>query len=357
MTIISGIYEAAMLPEYWPLALQSAADHLSVEGCTLITIDSSLHWVASTRMEAVCRAYMESEWHAKNEPLDRLLKKRPYGFMREIDIFTREEVDNLAIVRDYKRPGGFGWSAAMAAPMPGGEMLLFSVEQLWDRGPIPDGTMAELELLRPHISRAALLAAKLQHQRDEAAVHSLGLIGVAAAIVTLNGIVRAANDRFLSHGERLSISAYNRLRVGFAPAAMRMDAALARLSTNAPDTTLMSIAVPAEEDEAPLVLHVLPVKGRARDIFGAATALVVVTSVSEGTRPSASLIRALFDLTPAEARVAEAVVAGRDEPGALQALGMGSETVRTHVKSIFRKTGLNSRLELVRLLSSIGLPG
>ncbi|CZT36073.1 helix-turn-helix transcriptional regulator [Rhizobium sp. 9140] len=357
MTIISGIYEAAMLPEYWPTALQSAADHLAVEGCTLITIDTSPRWAASTRMETQCRSYMKSEWHGKNEPLHRLLKKRLYGFIREIDIFSREEIDNLPIIRDYKRPGGFGWSAAMAAPMPGGEMLLFSVEQLWDRGPIPDGTMAELELLRPHISRAALLAAKLQHQRDEVAVHSLGLIGVAAAIVTLKGVVSAANDRFLSHGERLSISAYNRLRIGFAPAAKRTEDALARLSANAPEAALMSIAVPGEEDEAPLVLHILPVQGQARDIFGAATALIVATSADRGTRPSASLIRALFDLTPAEARVAEAIVAGREEPRALQALGMGSETVRTHVKSIFRKTGLNSRLDLVRLLSTIGLPG
>ncbi|TCQ10550.1 DNA-binding CsgD family transcriptional regulator [Rhizobium sp. PP-F2F-G36] len=357
MTIISGIYEAAMLPEYWPTALQAVADHLAVEGCTLITIDTSPRWAASTRIEALCQDYIESGWHERNEPLERLLKKRPYGFIREIDDFTSEEVANLAIVRDYKRLHGFGWSAAMATPMPGGEMLLFSIEQLWNRGALTDGTMAELELLRPHISRAALLAAKLQHQRDEAAVHSLGLIGVSAAIVTLKGVVRAANDRFLSHGERLSVSAYNRLRIGFAPAAKRTEDALSRLSANAPEAALMSIAVPGEEDEAPLVLHILPVRDRARDIFGAATALVVVTSVSEGTRPSASLIRALFDLTPAEARVAEAIVAGRDEPRALQALGMGSETVRTHVKSIFRKTGLNSRLDLVRLLSTIGLPG
>jgi hypothetical protein len=128
-----------------------------------------------------------------------------------------------------------------------------------------------------------LLAAKLQHQRDEAAVQSLGLIGVAAAIVTLRGVVLAANDPFLSH-DGVSISAYNRLRIQSASAAKLLDAALERLAADALPLAPMSIAVPAAENEASVVLHVLPVKGRARDIFGATTVLVIVTALGTNSR-------------------------------------------------------------------------
>lgn len=352
-TIIADIYEAAMLPEFWPRALQNLCNEIGVEGATLITIDDTARWTCSLGMGDNVRRYLDEGWHARNEPMEKLLRLGSPGFVRDIDLFTIEEVKNIPIIRDFKQPGGFGWGAAMATPMPTGETLLVSVEQLWARGPLDDVAIARLEDIRPHLSRAALLAAKLQHQRAEAAVNGLELAGVPAALVSHAGKAIAVNRQFSQFSGQLFIGAHNKLRVTMPRAAELLDTALARLAIDRGDDTPMSIAIPATEETSPLILHVLPTKGRARDIFGPLTALLVVTNIAERSVPPASLLRALFDLTPRESRIAEALLHGAEKAELRQKINVSDETVRTHVKSILRKTGLKRRVDLVRLLSGI----
>lgn len=358
MTLVNDIYEAAMLPEYWPTALKTLCERIGAEGCTLVTIDAEVpRWTSSIGFADKMEAYLDGQWHNRNEPMERLVRSGSTGFLRDIDLFSREEVENLPIVRDFKRPAGFGWSAAMATAMPGGEMLLFSIEQLWDRGPLSDEVMRTLEDLRPHISRAALLAAKLRHRQAEAAVESLNLAGVPAALVTHRGQVIAANAGFLSFKQQLFVGAHDRLQIGAQRSAELVQAALDRLSRQFRDDAPMSIAVPAAlEDEVPLVVHVVPTKGRARDVLGPMTALVIVTRVGSRPSPPASLLRALFDLTPTESRVCEALLSGVAKADLQRSLAITEETERTHVKSILRKTGLKRRIDLVRFLGGLSAP-
>lgn len=57
-----------------------------------------------------------------------------------------------------------------------------------------------------------------------------------------------------------------------------------------------------------------------------------------------------FRLTPGEARVATLVARGATAPEAAQALGLSSETVKTHVKSVLQKTGAKGVKDLARML-------
>lgn len=353
MKVIGDIYEAAMLPEFWPTALERLSNDLGFAGFTLITIDGVPRWTASQNFLSSVELYLNGGWHEKNEPMERLMRLKPPGFVREIDIFSQEELPNIEIVRDLKRPAGLGWSAAMMTPMPTGETLLLSVEQFWDRGPLSDATMAKLEELRPHLSRAALLAAKLQHQRAEAAVESLEMTGVPAAVVNHRGKVLASNARLQTFAPTITVSAFDRMNVAPPAALALFKAALEVLTADAIQAAPLSIAVPATDATPPLVLHVIPTKGQARDLFGAQTALVVVTAVSARTAPPAAILRALFDLTPSESRIAEALLAGTEKNELLKRLGITEETERSYVKSILRKTGFKGRTDLVRFLGGL----
>lgn len=55
----------------------------------------------------------------------------------------------------------------------------------------------------------------------------------------------------------------------------------------------------------------------------------------------------MFDLTPAESRLVLRLVAGDSLRSAAQALGIGYETARTTLKSVFHKTGTRRQAELV----------
>ncbi|MCJ8056688.1 helix-turn-helix transcriptional regulator [Shinella curvata] len=355
--MIADIYEAAMLPEYWPSALTRLCTTIGVEACTLVTVDDAMpRWTCSNGFTDKMQTYIDGGWHDKNKPLERLLQLGRTGFIRDIDLFSPDEIEELSIVRDLKRPAGLGWSAAMATPMPGGEMLLFSIEQLWKRGPIDDRIMATLEGLRPHISRAALLAAKLRHQQAVGAVESLDLANVPAAIVGYGGNVIAANHRFCLFETQISIGPRERLCITHPDADNLLREALFRLAWDQAEIGTMSIPIPAVlEDEKPLIVHIVPTRGQARDLLGPMTVLVIVTQMGTGEVVKASLLRALFDLSPAESRVCEAILSGFSKSALQAALKISGETEKSHVKSILQKTGLRSRIELVRFMSGLRL--
>lgn len=59
---------------------------------------------------------------------------------------------------------------------------------------------------------------------------------------------------------------------------------------------------------------------------------------------------ARFGLTPRETQVLALVLTGKDSPAIAAALGLTDNTVRTHRKNLYRKLGIHSKQELVRLV-------
>ena len=70
----------------------------------------------------------------------------------------------------------------------------------------------------------------------------------------------------------------------------------------------------------------------------------------EGRGPPADFLKDRFDLTPAEARLVVHLVAGASLRSCAKALGIKYETVRSYLKSAFRKTGTHRQSELVLMV-------
>jgi DNA-binding CsgD family transcriptional regulator len=81
-------------------------------------------------------------------------------------------------------------------------------------------------------------------------------------------------------------------------------------------------------------------------------ALILVMKAGKVLSPL-DLLGKLYDLSPAELRVASALLSGisTDEYG--QQTGVSSNTVRTQLKSMFKKTGTRRQAELVAVLSRV----
>ena len=121
--------------------------------------------------------------------------------------------------------------------------------------------------------------------------------------------------------------------------------------------TVKSIPVAATVGHVPMVLHVIPVRGSARDIFTQASALLVVTPVDRAAVPTAEVLQGLFDLTPAEARVARGIGQAETIDTLADATGVNRETVRSQLKAVLSKTGLSRQQELVSLLAGKAFHG
>ncbi|TIW77403.1 MAG: helix-turn-helix transcriptional regulator, partial [Mesorhizobium sp.] len=66
--------------------------------------------------------------------------------------------------------------------------------------------------------------------------------------------------------------------------------------------------------------------------------------------PSPTLLAGLFDLTPAEARLASALSQGRTLTEAAASANITVKTGRTYLERIFAKTGTRQQSQLVALL-------
>jgi len=75
----------------------------------------------------------------------------------------------------------------------------------------------------------------------------------------------------------------------------------------------------------------------------------------DGLLPSAALLRRTYGLTPAEARLAEAMGAGLSPKEVAARHDVSWNTVRTQLRSVFAKTGTDRQATLVRLLVSLGV--
>ena len=64
----------------------------------------------------------------------------------------------------------------------------------------------------------------------------------------------------------------------------------------------------------------------------------------------------LYQLTGAESEICKLIAQGMETNHMAEAKNITGETVRSHVKKILQKTGVNNRSQLVRLALSVNLP-
>lgn len=117
--------------------------------------------------------------------------------------------------------------------------------------------------------------------------------------------------------------------------------------------TVRSFPVRHTGAEAHMVAHVLPIRLSARDIFIRCAAALVLTPVTVPQAPPVELVQSLFDLTPAEARVARSLASGKTVDDIATDGGTSANTIRTHVRGVLEKTGCNRQVEIVALLTAI----
>ena len=217
---------------------------------------------------------------------------------------------------------------------------------------LPDFGPAEREAFQaivPHLRHAIGLFERLQVSGAEHGVYrgTVEQMGVAAIILNRDGRVVRTNvvaDRLLEAGDGLTL-ADCRLRLKDGSQRKELEALLKSLDAN-PAPQRFRIARASGRDLAAIAK---PIAAPAFMRGGAALALFVSDPGQEAQlEPEA--IRDLFQLTRMEANLAVALASGRSLVDAADALGIAHNTARSHLRSIFAKTGARRQSQLVHLL-------
>jgi DNA-binding CsgD family transcriptional regulator len=347
--LLDRIYEAAAIPEHWPDVLEKLAAIAGAQAGALVAYrgrEPAGHTSSSLYREGY-EDYLTNGSGIENvRPLRHLERQYP-GFLSDLDVQSAEELERDEIYRRFLHPHGLQWTAGTLILSPSNDLLLVDVARAAGEAPFDRQSLEALDAYRPHIARASLLSARLGLRAATDMTDAMQLLGLPAIALGSAGKVVAVNSLVDGLGERIVSRSFERVGLTH-PAA---DALLAAALTDASSGTTRSIPLPASEDQPALILHLLPVSRAAHDIFAAAKTLLLITDVTAPEAPTQELLAGLFDLTPAEARVARALASGLPLDRVAADFGLSVQTIRNQLAAVFHKTGTSRQVELLRLIA------
>jgi DNA-binding CsgD family transcriptional regulator len=356
-TLVDDIYECSFAPELWPNVLDRLARISDAVGGTFFVASSTKvqSWTASEPLRAGIELFARSDLLTRGQRVARLRATQHAGFVLEPALYeTEEEMAADPVYKELLWPAGLGWGTGTAVPLPTGETLCLTLERFRTRGPVEASTIEQLDAFRPHLARSALMSGRLQLERARIASETLALLGLPALVFDHQGKVLAANQLIEALTEQIRWHARDRISLKDSSAHALYQQAVANLDVEGA-TPVLSFASRGAEASAAMVVHIVPVRGQSRDIFQRCAGVLVMMPVTFPEAPPVELVKSLFDLTPAEARVARSLTTGETIETIASNTGVSTNTVRTHMRGVFEKTGCNRQAEVVALLSGIAI--
>lgn len=359
--LVDSIYEAAFVPEMWePVLDRLTAVSGSAAGSLLVFHSPDrppLYKTTSLTASALAAFTSTDAWRASLRA--GLVFSPRYTFLTGLRFFYASDyakVDGDSVDTALAKLG-LGMQLTTVIPVPTGEFASLTFERLRRDGRHHPEQIAALDACWPHLARAGLIAARLRLERAQATTSALQALGLPAAVLSQAGRLRAANALFEAMGASFELTAFGGLALA-QPTANALFLRAIGAAADAVQPVVRSIPVRADDDTPPMVMHVLPLRRAARDIFSGADILVIATQVrSDRNLPSLDLLSALFDLAPAEARLASALAAGKSLKVSAAEMKIEYNSARTYLARIFSKTGTSQQSELVALLKGTAAVG
>jgi DNA-binding CsgD family transcriptional regulator len=351
--LVDRIYESSVVPELWPSVLDELARTAdAIGGIFFVANTKVVSWTCSAIMQYGMEKFAKSDIFARGQRGNRLIAARHAGFLTEHDIYPNpDERGADPYYSESLFRAGAGWGTATAIPLPNGDVIFLTLERRLDRGPVEASVVHQLDELRPHLARSALMSARLQLERARVASETLAALGLPALVLNEHGKVLAANSLIEALTGYVQWRAQDRVSLKDRAADKLLRDGIAAIDVAG--AAVRSFPVRDTGAEAMMVAHVIPIRLSARDIFVRCAAALVLTPVTMPQAPPVELVQSLFDLTPAEARVARSLAAGETVDAIASARGVSQNTVRDQVRGILEKTGCHRQVDIVALLTAI----
>ncbi len=357
MPVTEAFYEAAIVPELWETALaQANAAWVADGGIITSYVDAVGSYTHSPGLEEFCTRFFEGGWEARDVRTQRGIPLVSKGkeIVTDLDIFTADELGRLPLYSDFLPSVGFRWFAGTILAETGGAKIALSVHRRAHREPFSRDDLALLRRDLPHLRRAARLASKARLSYAEGQADSLERLDCGALLIDWLGRVIHLNKRAESYlGDHLRIVS-SRLRSPDRDTNRALQdlvvACTLPVSKHKEGHFPTSVNLPRTSG-LPLILQSYPLARQACDVFQGARGLLLISDPTEDRTLAIKVVQELFQLTPAELRVANLLLKGADTQQIADEYQVGTQTVRYHLKSIFAKTGTNHQAQLVSLLS------
>ncbi|MCG7391417.1 hypothetical protein MHY87_00660 [Microvirga sp. ACRRW] len=353
-SLISDIYEAAVIHERWPQVLDQISVLAGAEGGFIAAADGrgERSWLATDYYRPVLTEWYEDGWHRENPWIMRGLQRKRLQFFDEHDIFAPGEVDSIPMYRDFHRPRGGGWSAGAIMKIPSGGLVCMRFERRHEQGVLDPEGKARLNQLRSHLARASLLFTNLAARQARSTVSALQFMDVPAAVLTRNGRLLACNQAMETRLSQVHVRAGNRVAFTNENAQRDLSENLERITFGLFDQLRGPISLPATEEHGPAVAYLIPMRGAAQDLFGCESTLLMIRP-AESEHRLMDLVRTRFAINAGEAqRWARRIAA--TSPRLAAALLASAENVQTTLDRALGHTQNKLEARMASLLYRLG---
>lgn len=353
--LVGQIYDAVLSAPQWAAALRSVADSLDCEMFHAFVWDrlESRPTVAWAAAHATADMFEDYDHHfGRIDPKRQVVDHSPAGrIFCCTELLTQHEVDRSEFYQDFLLPHGLRYWLGGTLTRDDRHETTVALLRGPDRPAFSDSDLQWACRLAPHLQRAARLLMRQQTWAEALAAGEAALEQMQAGATVLDA------ERVVLHANATARSLFNstsalrvqagRLEAQEAGTARALAAAWHRLLTRGEPQELLLVR------PQPLVLTLChwPEPGADAPLARARGRRFLATVVPlQRTPPSLAQLKGLFDLSPAEARLAQRLACGSSLPQAAQELGVKPATVRSQMLQILAKTGARRQQALMALL-------
>ena len=359
--LIGRIYDAASDPKLWPIFLEDFADIVGGTTTSVIVND------VKNRMGNLAVAVrMDPHWQHKYD--EHYVGVDCWGangmHLTTGDVVTGQMLcpDSLLqkseFFNDFLRP--MGAMHEFCGVIRKDQSVFTVISSLRPRrsGPFGEDEIRLLKTLMPHLQRAvqlhqriATLESQAQWASDTFDRLAMGLIilGAGGKILIINQ--QAANIIKQNDGLKIASDSLSTERHAETKRLQQLihGAAASASGKSLNSGGAMTISRPSVRRAFEILVVPLRLttswKGPDR-----ASAAVFITDPETQPEAQQAVLSRLYDLTPAEARLAAAMMQGTSLEQIASEFGLARNTVRSQLQKIFQKTSVKRQAELVRLL-------
>ena len=357
--LIGSIYDCALEPDRWDRTLSDLKDAFESQTSSVGLIDKRRGRILIYKNAGAKPEWLEqqqthhaAEINAKlTDYFGRTSLDEPHVLSRH---FARLDWETSGYLQVCQKAGVTDMMAYALVWEPA-YFSVFGVAKMVQQGIITDRDIALGGLLLPHLRRAVTISKVLDAHAIEQSrmAEALDVLKCGVVLTDGGGAILHANraaERMFRHGWFIqSTRGVVAAKLPEAAKELRKAIKLAARDESTLGKTGLAIRL-SEPDEPAIFAHVLPLTGGdLRSGLEPAAAAAVFIGAEQDEEEAAQAMAAAFGLTPAETRLLESLLAGRTLAETAMARGVAITTAKTHLDSIFQKTGVNRQAELIRL--------
>jgi DNA-binding CsgD family transcriptional regulator len=360
---VDSIYETAIMPERWPLAMQAVADVFGDVGGTLTyhRSDGRLGVVVSESLLAGQDEY-NREWYRHDIRAQRMMERMYLASDTVTDraLGLEEEQDRHPFFTQFLRKYGLKHFASVhIAPDPDIYAFL-STHRAPDKPAYSREECDTIFRLGRHAEKALRLGTRLMEA--ETGHHGFSdlfnRLNMGVFLLDGGGQVVFANDagqRFVGDAFQLD---HHRLLAREPGSRPDFEASLAAAFRPGLDEAAVArplILQRTASGAAPVAVYMLPLRKQLspalEHMLVRSQVIVLIIEIKRGEPADPAMVRDLLGLTLGEAKVAALVATGLTPRDVAVRLAITENTARTVLKRVFDKAGVSRQSELAAVLA------